>query len=29
VQRADPEQGRINLTMVEPPERTLSELRPE
>jgi len=29
VQRVDPEQGRISLTMVEPPERTLAELKPE
>jgi ribosomal protein S1 len=29
VQRVDPEQGRISLTMVEPPERTLSELQPD
>ena len=29
VQRVDPEQGRISLTMVEPPERTFAELKPE
>ena len=27
VQRVDPEQGRIGLTMVEPPERTIDELK--
>jgi ribosomal protein S1 len=27
VQRVDPEQGRISLTMIEPPERTLAELK--
>jgi small subunit ribosomal protein S1 len=27
VQHVDPEQGRISLTMVEPPERTLNELK--
>jgi small subunit ribosomal protein S1 len=29
VQDVEPEQGRISLTMVEPPERTLDELKPE
>ncbi len=29
VQRVDPEQGRISLTMIEPPERTLAELKPD
>lgn len=29
VQHVEPEQGRISLTMVEPPERTLDELKPE
>jgi len=29
VQHVEPEQGRISLTMVEPPERTLDELRPD
>jgi len=29
VQHVEPEQGRISLTMVEPPEHTLDELRPE
>ena len=28
VQRVDPEQGRISLTMVEPPERTIADLKP-
>jgi ribosomal protein S1 len=29
VQRVDPEQGRLSLTMVEPPERTIGELKPD
>jgi small subunit ribosomal protein S1 len=29
VRQVDPEQGRIALTMVEPPERTIKELEPE
>lgn len=29
VQRVDPAQGRLSLTMVEPPERTIDELKPE
>lgn len=29
VQHVEPEQGRISLTMVEPPERTLDELKPD
>jgi transcriptional accessory protein Tex/SPT6 len=29
VQRVDPEQGRLSLTMIEPPERTIAELEPE
>jgi small subunit ribosomal protein S1 len=29
VQHVDPEQGRISLTMIEPPERTLDELKPD
>jgi small subunit ribosomal protein S1 len=29
VQDVEPEQGRVSLTMVEPPERTLDELKPE
>jgi small subunit ribosomal protein S1 len=29
VQRVDPEQGRLSLTMIEPPERTISELKPD
>ena len=29
VQNVDPEQGRLGLTMIEPPEHTISELEPE
>jgi ribosomal protein S1 len=29
VRQVDPEQGRIALTMIEPPERTIKELEPE
>lgn len=29
VQECDPEQGRVALTMIEPPERTFDELQPE
>jgi small subunit ribosomal protein S1 len=29
VQRVDPEQGRISLTMIEPPERTMGDLKPD
>jgi transcriptional accessory protein Tex/SPT6 len=29
VQRVDPEQGRIALTMIEPPERTMGDLKPD
>ena len=29
VQRVDPEQGRLSLTMIEPPERTIGELKPD
>jgi ribosomal protein S1 len=29
VRRVDPEQGRISLTMIEPPERTIKELEPD
>jgi len=29
VQRVDPRQGRISLTMIEPPERTLEDLEPD
>jgi len=29
IQQVDPEQGRIGLTMVEPPERTLDDLKPD
>jgi len=29
VRQIDPEQGRITLTMIEPPERTIEELEPE
>lgn len=29
VQRIDPDQGRISLTMIEPPERTIDELKPD
>ena len=29
VQNVDSEQGRLGLTMIEPPERTISELKPE
>jgi ribosomal protein S1 len=29
IQRVDPEQGRIGLTMIEPPERTIDELKPD
>jgi len=29
VRQVDPEQGRIALTMIEPPERTIEELEPE
>jgi transcriptional accessory protein Tex/SPT6 len=29
VQRTDPEQGRLSLTMIEPPERTIGDLKPD
>jgi ribosomal protein S1 len=29
VNSVDPEQGRFGLTMIEPPERTMSELKPD
>ncbi len=29
IQECDPEQGRVALTMIEPPERTFDELQPE
>ena len=29
IQEIDPEQGRVRLTMIEPPERTMAELKPD
>lgn len=29
VQRTDPDQGRLSLTMIEPPERTIADLKPD